>query len=126
MRCAVRPSRGGLGGDRNHGGADVAQVRSWAGFDVHAAKIVAATVDGRSGEVRFARLSGSTSGAVEFCRALPGPVKVAYEAGPTGFGLARELAVVGIECVIAAPGKIARRRRTASRPIAAMPSGWSG
>jgi hypothetical protein len=86
----------------------VAQVRSWAGFDVHAAKIVAATVDGRSGELRFARLAGSTSGAVEFCRALPGPVKVAYEAGPTGFGLARELAAAGIECVIAAPGKIAR------------------
>ncbi|HEU5185120.1 MAG TPA: hypothetical protein VFU01_11155, partial [Gemmatimonadaceae bacterium] len=80
----------------------MAQVRSWAGFDVHAAKIVAASVDGRSGELRFARLSGSRSEAVEFCRALPGPVKVAYEAGPTGFGLARELAAVGVECVIAA------------------------
>lgn len=86
----------------------MAQVRSWAGFDVHAAKVVAATVDARSGELRFARLPGSTSEAVQFCRALPGPVKVAYEAGPTGFGLARELAAVGIECVIAAPGKIAR------------------
>jgi transposase len=89
----------------------VAQVRSWAGFDVHAVKIVAATVDGRSGELRFARLPGSTSEAVEFCRALPAPVKVAYEAGPTGFGLARELAAAGIECVIAAPGKIARAPR---------------
>jgi transposase len=33
---------------------------------------------------------------------------VAYEAGPTGFGLARELAAAGVECVVAAPGKIAR------------------
>ena len=41
-------------------------------------------------------------------RALPGPVRVAYEAGPTGFGLARELAAVGVGCVVAAPGKIAR------------------
>jgi transposase len=65
-------------------------------------------VDGRSGELRFARLSGSTSETVEFCQVLPAPVKVAYEAGPTGFGLARELAAAGIECVIAAPGKIAR------------------
>jgi transposase len=86
----------------------VAQVRSWAGFDVHAAKVVAATVDGRSGELRFARLPGATSAVIEFCRALSAPVKVAYEAGPTGFGLARELAAVGVECVIAAPGKIAR------------------
>ena len=54
------------------------------------------------------RLPGSTRETVEFCRALPAPVKVAYEAGPTGFGLARELAAAGIECVIAAPGKIAR------------------
>jgi transposase len=83
----------------------VAQVRSWAGFDVHAAKIVAATVDARSGELRFARLSGSTSAAVEFCGALPGPVKVAYEAGPTGFGLARELAAVGVECVVRGAGQ---------------------
>ena len=86
----------------------MAQIRSWAGFDVHAAKIVAATADGRSGELRLVRLPGSTGGAVEFCRALPGPVKVAYEAGPTGFGLARELVLAAIECVIAAPGKIAR------------------
>jgi transposase len=33
---------------------------------------------------------------------------VAYEAGPTGFVLARALAVAGIECVVAAPGKIER------------------
>jgi transposase len=86
----------------------VAQVRSWAGLDVHAAKVIAAAVDARSGELRFQRLTGSTSEVVAFCRALPGPVKVAYEAGPTGFGLARELAEVGVECVVAAPGKIAR------------------
>jgi transposase len=86
----------------------VAQVRSWAGLDVHAAKVVAATVDARSGELRFARMPGSTAGVVKFCAALGGPVKVAYEAGPTGIGLARELAAIGVECVIAAPGKIAR------------------
>jgi transposase len=86
----------------------MAQVRCWAGFDVHAAEVVAASVDARSGELRFRRLSGATSDVVSFCRALPGPVKVAYEAGPTGFGLARELAAAGVECVVAAPGKIAR------------------
>jgi hypothetical protein len=34
----------------------VAQVRSWAGFDVHAVNAVAATVDARSGKLRFARV----------------------------------------------------------------------
>ena len=39
---------------------------------------------------------------------LPGPVRVAYEAGPTGYGLARELARRGVGCVVAAPSKIPR------------------
>ena len=86
----------------------MAQVRSWAGLDVHAAKVIAATVDAESGELRFARLSGQTSEVAAFCRALPGPVRVAYEAGPTGFGLARELGALGVGCVVAAPGKIPR------------------
>ena len=36
------------------------------------------------------------------------PVRVAYEAGPTGFGLARALAAAGIGCVVGAPSLIAR------------------
>ncbi|MGH2893852.1 MAG: IS110 family transposase, partial [Solirubrobacteraceae bacterium] len=45
---------------------------------------------------------------VEFCASLPGPASVAYEAGPTGYGLARALHAVGVGCVVAAPGKIER------------------
>jgi transposase len=41
-------------------------------------------------------------------RALPPPVTVAYEAGPTGFGLARALDAAGVRCVVAAPSKIER------------------
>ena len=41
-------------------------------------------------------------------RALPGPVAVIYEAGPTGFGLARSLIAAGIDCVVAAPSKLQR------------------
>ncbi|WP_218613728.1 hypothetical protein [Pseudonocardia sp. KRD291] len=38
---------------------------------------------------------------------MPGPVAVTYEAGPTGFGLARALIAGGIECtVVAAPSKL--------------------
>jgi len=86
----------------------MAQARTWVGLDVHAAKVVAAIVDARSGELRVQRLPGMTGEAAAFCAGLPGPVRVSYEAGPTGFGLARRLAEAGVECVVAAPGKIAR------------------
>jgi transposase len=86
----------------------MAQVRSWAGLDVHRASVVAATMDRESGELRVRRLPGETSEVVAFCAGLPGPTRVAYEAGPTGFGLARALSAVGVGCVIAAPGKIER------------------
>jgi transposase len=39
---------------------------------------------------------------------VPRPVRVAYEAGPTGYVLARELVKRRVECVVAAPSKIPR------------------
>ena len=84
------------------------KVRSWAGLDVHAAATVACVVDAPSGELRVLRLAGRTSEVAEFCARLPGPARVAYEAGPTGFGLARALEAAGVGCVVAAPGKIER------------------
>src|SRR5205823_12697780 len=39
-------------------------------------------------------------------KTLPSPVRVVYEAGPTGYGLARACAGAGISCVVAAPSKI--------------------
>jgi len=56
--------------------------------------------------MRTRRLPGATSEVVAFCASLPGPKKVAYEAGPTGYGLARAVHAAGIGCVVAAPGKI--------------------
>jgi transposase len=86
----------------------MAQVRSWAGLDVHARSVLAVTVDAVTGEMRSRRLPGTTSAVVEFCCSLPGPTRVAYEAGPTGYGLARALHAAGIGCIVAAPGKIER------------------
>ena len=86
----------------------MAKVRSWVGLDVHAAKVVACVVDAESGEMTVHRLGGETVAAVAFCAGLPGPTRVAYEAGPTGYGLARALAAAGTSCVVAAPGKIER------------------
>src|SRR5664280_3312888 len=53
-------------------------------------------------------MGGDTAGAAGFCAGLPRPVRVAYEAGPAGYGLARELLKRGVECVVAAPSKIPR------------------
>jgi transposase len=86
----------------------MAKVRSWVGLDVHARSVLAVMFDGESGELGVRRLSGVTSEVVAFCAALPGPTRVAYEAGPTGYGLARAVHAAGVECVIAAPGKIER------------------
>src|SRR6266540_3652447 len=84
------------------------KVRTWAGLDVHAAATVACVVDVPSGEMSVQRLAGRTSEVTAFCARLPAPVRVAYEAGPTGFELARALAAAGVACVVAAPGKIER------------------
>jgi transposase len=61
----------------------------FAGLDVHARKTAAAAVVLGSGEVLRAQLSGSSAAVVEWLRSLPGDVHAVYEAGPTGFGLAR-------------------------------------
>jgi transposase len=45
---------------------------------------------------------------VEFLASLPGPVRAVYEAGPTGFGLARAAVVRGIDVRVVAAGKVPR------------------
>jgi transposase len=85
----------------------VAKARTLVGLDVHAAKIVAAVLDAESGEVQWFRVNGVLEAAA-LCAGLPRPVRAAYEAGPTGYGLARELGRRGVQCVVAAPGKIPR------------------
>ena len=86
----------------------MAKARTLVGLDVHAAKIVAAVLDADTGELRSFSMKGETLAAAGFCAGLPRPVRVAYEAGPTGYVLARELAKRRVECVVAAPSKIPR------------------
>jgi transposase len=86
----------------------MAKARTLVGLDVHAAKVVAAILDADTGEVRFDRLPGESQAAVRLCAELQAPVRATYEAGPTGYGLARELLASGVECLVAAPGKIPR------------------
>src|SRR5437763_12663295 len=86
----------------------MAKAKTLVGLDVHATKIVAAVLDVDTGELQCFGIGGESTAAAGFCAGLPGPVRVAYKAGPTGYGLARELAKRGVECVVAAPSKIPR------------------
>lgn len=81
---------------------------SWVGLDVHARATLAGVLDGASGELRVRRVSPRSEEAVAWLSTLPRPVRVAYEAGPTGYGLARACAGAGIACTVAAPSKIPR------------------
>ena len=84
------------------------KARSLVGLDVHAAKIVAAVLDAETGELTFFGMDADVGRAAGFCAGLPRPVRATYEAGPTGYGLARELTKRRVECVVAAPSKIPR------------------
>jgi transposase len=82
--------------------------RTSVGLDVHARSVVAAAVDGVTGEVFRARLTPGNEDVVGWVRSLPGPSAAVYEAGPTGFGLARAFRTAGIRCEVAAPSKLQR------------------
>jgi transposase len=77
-------------------------------LDVHALSVVAHAVDEETGEVARARLCPDHGEVLGWLHQLRSPVRVAYEAGPTGFGLARAITDVGMECVVAAPSRLQR------------------
>src|SRR5438045_5186541 len=79
---------------------------SWVGLDVHARSVVAGVIDQGSGEVRSLRVPSGSEATVAWLQTLPTPLRVVYEAGPTGYGLARACAGAGISCVVAAPSRI--------------------
>ena len=55
--------------------------RTSVGLDVHARSVVAAAIDGRSGEVFRARLTPSPAEVIEWVGKLPGPCAVVYGRG---------------------------------------------
>ena len=79
------------------------------GLDVHQAQSVAAVLDPVSGELRVERLRGEPDDVVPvFLEGLGRPVRAVYEAGPTGFALAREAGARGLDLRVIAPGSIPR------------------
>jgi transposase len=81
---------------------------TFIGLDVHARSVWAGVLDGSTGEVRSCAAPVRTEELVEWLRVQGEALSVAYEAGPTGFGLARACAAAGIPCLVAAPSKIAK------------------
>jgi transposase len=86
----------------------VAQSMSVVGLDVHASQTHAAILDMASGELRGVKLRMAPGRVAEFLATLPGPVRAVYEAGPTGFGLARAASDRGIDVRVVAAGKVPR------------------
>ena len=78
------------------------------GLDVHARSVAAALLDGTTGELRSAAAPARTAELVPWLQAQGSAPCVAYEAGPTGFGLARACEAAGIPCLVAAPSRIPR------------------
>jgi len=88
--------------------APVFSERTSVGLDVHARSVVGHGIDQVTGEVFTSRLVPDGGAVMEWLAGLPGPTAVLYEAGPTGFGLARQLRSAGYRCEVAAPSKLRR------------------
>jgi transposase len=82
--------------------------RTSVGLDVHARSVAAAAIDGVTGELFQTRLTPAHDHILDWLRSLPGPVAIAYEAGPTGFWLYRAVTAAGIRCAVAAPSTLQR------------------
>src|SRR5437868_12815846 len=82
--------------------------KTLVGLDVHAAETHAAIMDLGSGELVVSRWRVAPLEVVSFLEGLGPGVRAVYEAGPSGFGLARAARERGIEVEVVAPGSIPR------------------
>jgi transposase len=80
--------------------------RTYVGLDVHARSVWAGVLDAVTGEVACRAVPVEAERLADWVAGLPAPVAAAYEAGPSGFGLARALERRGVGCVVAAPSRI--------------------
>jgi transposase len=84
-------------------------IPPFAALDVHANKSQAAVFDPLTGELSFRRVAGPPLAALEFLVELGPGVRAVYEAGPTGFGLARAANERGLDLRVVSPGQVPKR-----------------
>jgi transposase len=78
------------------------------GLDVHARSTHGAAINTLTGELERVRFGPGHDAVIDWLGGLDGPVRAVYEAGPTGFGLARAAQRAGIEMIVCAPSKTPR------------------
>lgn len=86
----------------------MAQPKSVVGLDVHATQTHACVLCPETGELRSKRLGGPPGRSLDYLEGLQSPVLAVYEAGPTGYGLARGAIQRGLDLRVCAPGSIPR------------------
>jgi transposase len=87
----------------------------FVGLDVHKDSIVIASArQGNSAATFVDTLPHDFSKLLKRLQRIadPAALRVCYEAGPTGFELARNLKAKGIDCAVIAPSLIPMRRNT--------------
>jgi transposase len=83
---------------------------TWVGLDVHARSTHGAAISSLSGELVRVRFGPGVEPVIAWLGGLERPVRAVYEAGPTGFGLARAAQRAGLEVMVAAPSKTPRAK----------------
>jgi len=88
------------------------QSTAYVGLDVHKDSISIAVAAAQGEAVEFGRIVNTPSAVRSLARRLArkrGRLAFAYEAGPCGYGLYRQLLSMGHCCIVAAPSLIPRR-----------------
>jgi hypothetical protein len=114
---------------------------AFVAFDTSKLRNAVAIADGgRGGEVRFlGEIENSAAATAKLVRKLAGKYQrltFCYEAGPTGYGLHRQISGLGQACIVVAPSlipkkagdrvKTNRRDALAGQPCAPANSSWCG
>jgi transposase len=109
----------------------MAKGMTLVGLDVHARQTHAAVLDPATGELGVSRLRMAPVEVASFLEGLGPAVRAVYEAGPTGFDLARAARAREIDVRVAAPGSIPKGpgdrvktdRRDATRLVRLLAAG---
>ncbi len=84
----------------------------YIGLDVHKSSVAVAIAEDEGAPTHYGSIANDPSAMRKLMTRLGDPdvqLRVAYEAGPTGYGVQRQLSSMGIECMVVAPSLIPKR-----------------